>query len=223
MNRKRKMSKKEIIANEYVNSITHGIGIGLSIAALVLMVIQASYNGTTASIVSSSIFGASLILLYTSSTLYHSARNIRLKVLYNKIDHSMIYILIAGTYTPLTLVTLNGAWGWTIFGLIWAQAIAGVLFKIFWYKSKHRKLSAYTYIVMGLTIIIAFYPFAKNISETGLFWILIGNLVYIIGVFFYLADKRIPFAHGIFHLFVLGGSISHFFGIYYHVLPNITA
>lgn len=216
------MSKKEIIANEYVNSITHGIGIGLSIAALVLMIIQAAENGTAISVVSASIFGASLVLLYTSSTLYHSARRPRLKVIYNKVDHSMIYILIAGTYTPLSLVTLSGAWGWTIFGLIWAQAIIGVLFKVFWYKSKHRKLSAYTYVAMGLTILIASYPFVENISATGLFWIATGNLVYIAGVFFYLAEKRIPFAHGIFHLFVLGGSISHFFGIYHHILPNLT-
>ncbi len=215
------MTREMIIANEVVNSITHGIGLGLSIAGLVLMVVQAGYHGTPASIVSSAVFGASLVLLYASSMLYHGAWNKRHKVWLNKLDHSMIYVLIAGTHTPLALVTLNGAWGWTIFGLIWAQAIGGVLFKLFWYKSKYRKISALTYVLMGLTLFIAVYPLFKNMSPLGFTWIMIGNGVYVAGVFFYLAEKTIPFAHGVFHLFVMGGSISHFFGIYHHVLPNL--
>jgi len=213
------MSKTiSVRTEEIVNSLTHGIGIGLSITALVLMVVKASLHGTTAGIVGAAIFGASLIILYTASTLFHSARRIRVKYFLNKFDHSAIYILIAGTYTPVTLVTLEGAWGWSIFGVIWGLAIAGVLFKLFWYKPKYRALSAWMYVGMGLVIVVAVYPLVQNMSVGGLIWLGVGMLTYIVGVLFYLW-KNLPFAHGIFHLFVLAGSISHFFATYNHVLP----
>ncbi len=214
------MSKQITVrTEEIVNSITHAIGIGLSVTALVLMVVQAALHGTNAGIVGASIFGASLIVLYTASTLFHSARKLRLKYYLNKFDHSAIYILIAGTYTPVTLVTLQGAWGWSIFGVIWGLAIAGVLFKLFWYKPKYRALSAWMYVGMGSVIVIAVYPLVQTMSTMGLIWLGIGMLTYTVGVLFYLW-KNLPFAHGIFHLFVLGGSIAHFFATYHHILPT---
>lgn len=212
------MSKISVKTEETVNTVTHAIGIGLSIAALVLMLVQAAYHGTAAAVVGAAIFGTSLVVLYTASTLFHSARRIRLKYKLNKFDHSAIYVLIAGTYTPLTLVSLQGAWGWAIFGVIWALAVGGILFKLIWYKPKYRSLSAWTYVAMGFVIVIAAYPLVQSISTMGLIWVIIGMLTYALGVIFYLWEK-LPFAHGIFHLFVLGGSISHFFAIYFHVLP----
>lgn len=214
-------AKEKIKREEIVNSLTHLIGLGLSIAATVLMIIKASYYGSAISIVSASIFGATLIILYLASTLYHSARNMRLKYKLNKFDHSAIYILIAGTYTPFSIVLLQGGWGWSIFGVQWGLAIIGTLYKIFWYKPKYRAISAFAYIAMGLVIVIAAQPLAKVIAEKCFIWLAIGGLSYIVGVFFYLS-KKIPFAHGIFHLFIIGGSFAHFWAIYNYILPNLT-
>ncbi len=212
------MKKVSVKTQEIVNSLTHTVGIALSITALVLMLVQATYYGNTVGVVGAAIFGTSLIVLYTASALFHSAKRIRIKAKLNKFDHSAIYVLIAGTYTPVTLITLEGAWGWSILGVIWAAAIGGVLFKLIWYKPKYRALSAWLYVAMGSVIIVAVYPLALRFSTMGLIWLGIGMLTYTIGVLFYLW-KSLPFAHGIFHLFVLGGSISHFFAIYCHVLP----
>jgi hemolysin III len=210
-----------IKVDEIVNSVTHLIGVGLSITALVLMIVRSSLYGTPISVVSAAIFGSSLIALYLASTLYHAAKRIKLKIKLNKLDHSAIYILIAGTYTPFTIVLIQGGWGWSIFGVQWGLAIAGILFKLFWYKPKYRKISAWAYVAMGFVIIIALKPLIDSMSVMGLIWLAIGGVVYTAGVFFYLS-KKIPFAHGIWHLFVLGGSISHFFAVYNHVLPNLS-
>jgi hemolysin III len=177
-------------------------------------------HGTPISVVSASIFGSSLIILYLSSTLYHASRKIRIKAKLNKFDHSAIYILIAGTYTPFTIVLLQGGWGWSIFGIQWGLAIAGIIFKLFWYKPKYRVVSAWAYVGMGLVMLIAIKPLIDVLSTPGLIWLSIGGLVYITGVFFYLS-KKIPFSHGIWHLFVMGGSIAHFIAIYNYVLPNL--
>ena len=214
-------AKEKIVLEEKVNTTTHFIGILLSIAATALMIVKASYYGSAISIVSASIFGATLIILYTASTLYHSASNIRLKYKLNKFDHSAIYILIAGTYTPFSIVLLQGGWGWSIFGVQWGLAIIGTLYKIFWYKPKFRALSAFAYIAMGLVIVIAAQPLSAIITTKCFIWLAIGGASYIIGVFFYLT-KKIPFGHGIFHLFIIGGSFAHFWAIYNYVLPNLT-
>jgi hemolysin III len=205
--------------DEIVNTITHGIGILLSITALVLMVVRSAIYGTAASVVGASIFGAGLIILYSASTIYHSARKIRLKYYLNKFDHAAIYVLIASSYTPITLVTMRGAWGWSIFGVIWAIAIFGILFKIFWYKPKYRTISAWGYVAMGLVVIVAVKPLIASMPLWGLIWMAIGGVAYIIGVLFYLSE-RIPFGHGIFHLFVIAGSFAHFWAIYHYVLAN---
>jgi hemolysin III len=206
--------------DEIINSTTHLIGLGLSITALILMLVRSSLYGTPISIVSASIFGVSLVVLYLSSTLYHAASNVKLKIKLNKLDHSAIYVLIAGTYTPFTIVLLQGGWGWSIFGVQWGMAIAGIIFKVFWYKPKYRKISAWAYVGMGLVMIVALRPLIDKMSTGGLIWLSVGGAVYITGVFFYLS-RKIPFSHGIWHLFVMGGSMAHFFAIYNHVLPNL--
>ena len=202
--------------DEIINSITHGIGIGLAIAGTVLLIVQAAIHGTAWHVVSYSIFGAGMILLYTSSTLFHSAYSPRLKFKLNKLDHSSIYILIAATYTPLTLVTLRGAFGWVLFGLIWAMAIGGVVFKLWFYTSKFRLVSTILYMVMGWTVIIAIVPVIKHMPSPSIWFVLAGCLSYTFSPIFYLMRKH-PYAHGIFHLFILGGTICHFFAFLFMV------
>ena len=200
--------------HEILNSITHGIGVLLSIAALVLMIVFAAINeGDAWQFVSFSIYGASLITLYMASTLYHAIQRKKTKRFFNVFDHASIFILIAGTYTPFCLVPLRGPWGWTLFGIIWGLAIAGVIFKLFFYTDKLRVISAILYIGMGWIIIIALKPLIQNVPAGSLYWLLAGALSYCIGVLFYLRRQN-RFNHVIWHLFVLGGSISHFFAIF---------
>jgi len=206
--------------HEIFNSITHGIGVLLSIAALVLLVVFASIrDGGAWQVVSFSIYGASLIVLYLASTLLHAIRNRRLKKFFNLFDHCSIFILIAGTYTPFCLVPLRGTWGWAIFGVIWGLAIGGVLFKIFFYSDKLRVIGTLLYIAMGLIILIALRPLIQSVPAGALYWLLAGNLSYLFGVIFYLWRKY-RFNHVIWHLFVLGGSISHFFAIFFYMIPK---
>ena len=199
---------------EIVNSLTHGIGFIGAIALTVLLVHKASLHGDVWHIVSFSIFGIGMMLVFLSSTLYHKERNLRKKYRLNIYDHSTIYILIAATYTPITLVSIRGGFGWTLFGLAWGMAIFGIIFKIWFYSPKLRKLSLWLYIVMGWLILIAIVPILKNVPEVSLWYLLIGSLSYFSSTYFYLY-KKIPFHHGIFHLLILGGSICHFFAFYF--------
>lgn len=208
--------KRYSFAEEVFNSVSHGIGAGLGIAGLVIMIVYAAYTGDAWKIVSTTIFGASLIFMYTSSTLYHALVG-RKRVFFNKMDHSAIYVLIAGTYTPFMLVTLRGPWGWSIFGAIWALAIAGILFKMFWYTKKLRTLSAVIYLIMGWLVVIALKPLIAKLPIGGLIWLVAGGLSYSIGIIFYLV-KKIPFGHGIWHLFVLGGSFCHYLSVLLYVI-----
>lgn len=213
--------RKWVIAlHEILNSLTHGAGVLLSIAGLVLLLVFAISSDADAwKIVSFSIYGASLIIMFTASTLYHSFRNKRIKHFLNLFDHAAIYVLIAGTYTPFTLVSLRGPWGWSIFGVIWGLALGGVIFKVFFYKDKYRVLSAIIYVFMGLIIIVAIGPLIRNVPASGLYWLFAGGVSYITGVYFYIRRKN-RFNHVIWHLFVLGGAINHFFAIFYYVLPH---
>ncbi len=217
------MKKIKIIItlDELLNSISHGIGVLLSIAALVLLVVFASVRpyGDVWKIVSFSIYGTSLIIMYTASTLYHSYQNPRIKKFLNLFDHAAIYVLIAGTYTPFMLVSIRGPWGWSIFGVIWGLAIAGVIFKLFFYNDKYRKISAIVYFLMGWIILIAIRPLILEVPTAGLLWLLAGCLIYSMGIPFYIKREN-PYNHVVWHLFVLGGSITHFFAIMYYVLPN---
>lgn len=203
---------------ELFNSITHGAGILLSIAALVLMIVFSSIYGSTRHVVSCTIFGVTLILLYTASTLYHSFRKPEIKKVFRIFDHSCIYLLIAGTYTPFLLITLRGILGWTMFGVIWFMAIAGVVFKIF-FVHRLKIVSVIAYVFMGWMIIFAIKPLVNTLPSDGIFWLVAGGLAYTLGVIFY-AWKKLPFNHAIWHLFVLGGSICHFFAVIFHVLPS---
>lgn len=202
---------------EFVNVLSHGIGFLLSVAALTLMVVFASLDGNAWHIVGVSIFGASLVVLYLASTLFHWSVRPKIRKYLNVFDHSAIYVLIAGTYTPFLLVTLNGPWGWSLFGVIWGLAIAGVVFKMF-FTGKYDKLSLIIYVLMGWLILIAIVPLIQNLSTMGLIWLLIGGISYSIGAVFYLLNKM-PFNHAIFHFWVLGGSICHFFAVFWYVIP----
>lgn len=214
-------NKTEISAvrfqEELANSITHGIGVVLSIAGLVLLVIYSSLNGNVWHIVSSSIFGASMIFLYTASTFYHSFTTEKLKYFFKILDHSFIYILIAGTYTPFTLVTLHGWLGWTLFGIIWGLAISGVVFK-FYFVNRFSIVSTVIYLLMGWLIILAINPLMDALPFEGLIWLIVGGLSYSFGVIFYVWHN-LKFSHGIWHLFVLGGTICHFFSVFFYVIP----
>lgn len=203
------------LGEEIANSITHGIGAALSVAALVLLVVFAALRGDVWRIVSFSIYGSSLIILYLTSTLYHSFTNPKVKRLFRVLDHSMIFILIAGSYTPITLTILRGPWGWTLFGLIWGLAIFGIIMKIAFFD-RFDALSVVLYILMGWLVVIALKPLLAAAPQGLMMWMGIGGLSYSLGVIFY-AWNRLPYNHAIWHLFVLGGSISHFFGMLLHI------
>jgi len=206
----------ESLSERLFNTITHGIGSILSIVALVLMVVYASYNSDAWSIVGVSIFGSTLILLYMSSTLYHAFSNGRVKQIFKTLDQSFIYLLIAGTYTPVLLITLRNTLGWTVFGLVWAMAIGGITHRIFFFD-KLKKLSLVSYIVMGWLSLIVFKSLLNAAPAELVVWLLIGGAFYTGGLIFYSWEK-LPFNHAIWHLFVLGGSFSHFMGIYLYLV-----
>jgi len=207
---------EKTVGEEIANVITHGIGLLLSIAALVLLIVFACIKGDVWHIVSFTIYGVTMILVYASSTFFHAFKNYKLKKLFNLFDHSAIFLLIAGTYTPLTLVTLRGTLGWTIFGVIWGLAIFGIVMKVF-FIGKRRVLSALLFVAMGWMIVLAAKPLIANMDIEGLWLLLAGGLSYSFGVIFYLW-KSLPYSHSIWHLFVLGGTICHFFAILLYVL-----
>lgn len=200
---------------EKFNVISHFVGLLLSIAALVLLVVKASLMGNVWHIVSFSVYGLSLIVLYLASTLYHNAKNPIKRAKLNIFDHAAIYVLIAGSYTPFTLVTLNGTVGWVLFGLTWGAALAGVVFKIF-FIGKFDKLSTVMYVLMGWMVVFAMKPLYENLSPQGLFWLIMGGVFYTVGAVFY-AQNKLKFNHAIFHIFVLLGSASHFVSIFFFV------
>lgn len=207
--------KTQTLGEEIANSITHGIGAGLSIAALIILTVLASRRGDAWRIVSFSIYGATLVLLYLSSTLYHSFLSLKIKNIFRILDHSAIYLLIAGTYTPVTLTLMRGAWGWTLFGLAWAMAIGGIIVTAL-LLDKLKALLVLSYVVMGLLVVIAIKPMIQMLPRGMIIWLFIGGACYILGILFYLW-KRLPYHHPIWHLFVLGGSISHFLGILFYL------
>lgn len=203
---------------EIVNSLTHGLGAVLSLIGLIVMVVMAAQRGDAWQIVSFSIFGTSLFVLYLASTLYHSAstrdqnrsRPLARRFL-KTFDHSAIYLLIAGSYTPFVLVTLRGAWGWSIFGVVWGIAIAGILLKCLFIERFH-KASLILYLLMGWLCVVAGKQLLANLSRFSLLLLVFGGLSYTIGVVFYVWHK-LPYNHAIWHLFVLGGSAFHYFSI----------
>jgi hemolysin III len=202
---------------EIANSITHGIGIVLAIAALVVLTVFAGIYGNAWHIVSVSIYGATLILLYTASTLYHSIRQSRVKSFLQILDHSAIYLLIAGTYTPFTLVNLRGPWGWSLFGVIWGFAIVGTAFQLSPIRRWHA-VSLGLYIGMGWAVVVAIKPLIATVAAGGIVFLVLGGLAYTAGILFY-GWKKLKYHHAIWHLFVLAGSILHFFAVLFYVVP----
>lgn len=203
---------------EIANSISHGLGAVLSIAGLSVLVSMAAMNGDAWRIVGVTVYGVTLVALYLSSTLYHSFPWPRVKRIFRYFDHAAICLLIAGTYTPFTLVNMRGFWGWTIFGLIWTMAIAGILVKVLG-RGRLLPVSVTLYLAMGWLVLIALRPAIEAIDPAGIRWLLIGGLAYTVGVLFFVWHK-LPFNHAIWHLFVLAGSICHFFAVLFYAFSE---
>lgn len=204
-------SKKE----ELLNILTHGLGLLLSVVGFPFLIIKAfSFDGfwKPASLI---IFGISLIVLYAASTFYHAAKEAKLRRKLNIFDHAAIYVLIAGTYTPYTIIVLEGTVGWIIFGLTWGFALTGIILKLF-YTGRFDKLSTAMYVLMGWQIVFAIKPLMENLSTEGLQFLFAGGVFYTIGAILY-SIKKLPFNHAIFHVFVVLGSLSHFLSIFYYV------
>ena len=200
---------------ERFNSISHLVGAGLAVLGSVLLIVPAARLGDPWKIVSFSIYGAMLIALYVASTLYHSVRG-RAKVILQKFDHCSIYLLIAGSYTPFALVSLRGVWGWSLLGAVWTLALVGILQEI-WFAKGARVLSLVIYLLMGWLALVAIVPLWTALSPAGFAWLAAGGLFYTVGIIFYVADQRVRHGHGLWHLFVLGGSSCHFFTVLFFV------
>jgi hemolysin III len=205
------------LSEEIASSVTHGIGLLLAVAALVVMVVFAALRGTAWHVVSCSIYGTTMVLMFAASTLYHSFPWPRAKAVLKVIDHSAIYLLIAGTYTPFLLISLRGPWGWSLFGVVWGLALVGVVFKIF-FAGRFKLLSTLVYVGMGWMVVVAIRPLYQNLPMGGLVWLVAGGLFYTAGTAFYLG-RRIPFNHAIWHAFVFAGSLCHFFSVMWYVIP----
>jgi hemolysin III len=201
---------------EKFNAITHLVGAMLAIAGTIVLIVLATLQGDPWKIVSMSIYGATLVLLYSFSALYHSLRG-RAKIILRELDHHSIYLLIAGSYTPFCLVTLRGPWGWSLLGVVWGLAVLGSLQEL-WLKDSARIVSLLIYIVMGWVALVALFQLLHALGPAGLAWLVAGGLFYTIGIVFYAIDTRLTHAHGIWHLFVLAGSASHYVAILFYVL-----
>lgn len=207
----------ETPAEEVASSITHAVGGLLAVAALTLMVVVAAEAGDARRVVSVSVYGATLVFMYVASTAYHLVRPPRAKRVMRILDHASIYLLIAGTYTPVLLVSMRGGWGWSLFGVLWGLALVGVLIKSF-YVERWEMLSTSLYVAMGWMALIAAKPLVGSLPPGGLGWLIGGGVAYTAGVAFFVWD-HLPFNHAIWHLFVLLGSICHFFAVLLYVLP----
>lgn len=202
---------------EVANAITHGIGAALSIAGLVVLIVAAAMNGSAWHVVSFTVYGVTMVLLYAASTLVHSFPEGKLKDLFETFDHSCIYLFIAGTYTPIVLTTLRGPLGWTLFGIVWGLAAGGVVFKAFFTK-KFLVLSTLFYVAMGWLIVFAWQPLQSLLQPGGIRLLIAGGLMYTIGSVFYVW-RGFPHHHAVWHLFVVAGSVLHYFAILLYVLP----
>ncbi|HWR29465.1 MAG TPA: hemolysin III family protein [Negativicutes bacterium] len=203
---------------EKLNAVTHGVGAGLAVLALVALLVSVHAAGDIWCVTSAVMYGVSLVVLYLASTLYHSFSGRRVKQVFQIIDHSAIYVLIAGTYTPFLLILLRGTLGWIMFGVIWGLAVVGILFKTV-FTQRFEILSTVGYLLMGWLIVFLGKPLVMALPTPGLIWLVAGGLLYSLGSVFYLA-RRLPFHHAIWHLFVIAGSAAHFVTVYFYVLPD---
>lgn len=201
---------------EKFNALTHLVGAVLALAGTVMLIVLAALDGDPWKVVGVSIYGATLVLLYSSSTLYHSLRG-RAKNIFRELDHHSIYLLIAGSYTPFCLVTLRGPWGWSLFGLVWGLAVLGSLLEL---RPQHggRILPVVIYVMMGWVALVALAPLLQALGLAGFAWVAAGGVFYTIGIVFYALDTRLAHAHGIWHLFVIAGSATHYVAVLRYVL-----
>ena len=208
----------ESVIEELANGITHGIGLALSVVGLIVLVVLSILRGNAWHIAGCTTFGVTLVLLYAASTMYHSFRSPRFKRILKILDHTAIYLLIAGTYTPFTLVNLRGFWGWTLFGLVWGLSVFGILWKLF-HVDRFQIVSTLVYVAMGWLVLIAIKPVMSAVPLSGMAWLFAGGLFYTVGILFF-AWKRVPYNHAIWHVFVMAGSICHYFAVMFYVLPS---
>jgi hemolysin III len=206
------------LAEEIAHAITHGVGLLLSVAGLVVLIVLASLRGDTWHVVSVSVYGATLVLLYSASTFYHALPAPRAKRVFRTLDHAAIYVLIAGTYTPFVLVNLRGGWGWALFGVVWGLAVLGIVLEAV-AKQRVRVLSVILYLGLGWLIAIAVKPLMQSVEPGGLALLVAGGLAYSVGVVFY-GWKRLPYHHAVWHVFVMAGSLFHFFAVLFYVIPR---
>jgi hemolysin III len=208
------------LGEEIAHSVSHGVGIVLSIAGLAVLVTAAALRGDAWDVTSSAIFGSTLVLMYTASTVYHAVPLPRVRRVLRTLDHSAIYLLIAGTYTPFTLGPLRGPWGWTLFAVVWTAAVAGVVFKSV-ALGRAPIFSVALYVTMGWCVVVAFGPLARSVEPGGLALLIAGGLCYTLGIVFY-AWHRLRFGHFVWHLFVLAGSVLHYLAVLFYVIPRPT-
>jgi hemolysin III len=211
-----KVDSKYTLTEEVFHGISHGIGAALAIAGFVVLVVLAAKGSDALRIVSFSIYGGSLILLYLASTLYHSFQDENLKRFFHYFDHLSIFLLIAGTYTPVALIGLRGAWGWTLFGLIWSFAVCGIIYELL-FLGRYKWITVTIYLGMGWLAIVAIKPMLMIVPHGLLWWILAGGLCYTVGVLFYVR-KKMQYHHVLWHIFVLFGSTCHFLGFLFYLV-----
>ena len=208
-------ARRPTFGEELANSLSHGLGLLLAIAGLPILVVHAEHRDSVSAVVGAAIFGSSAILLYLASTLYHAIPQQRIKDIFRLLDHAAIFLLIAGTYTPITLGVLHGGWGWTLFGLIWGLALAGLIFKAL-VGVRFPRLSTLLYVAMGWVVVIAIRPLWLHMAAGGLLWLAAGGLAYSLGVVFFVLDEKVRYSHFIWHLFVLAGTACHFFAVLFY-------
>jgi hemolysin III len=212
---RRSQVREQTLGEEIANTISHSVGLGAAIVGTPLLIVHAVQQGGIGYLVGSSIFSATMIVLYLASSLYHSFHPGKLKHIFRIIDHSAVYLLIAGTYTPFTLGVLYGPWGWTLLILIWGLALTGVALKVL-RRITHPIISTILYLLMGWLIIVAIDPLYERLPAAGLFWLVAGGLAYTLGTIFFVADSRLRYGHFIWHWFVLAGTTCHYFAVYWY-------
>ncbi|MFO8061335.1 MAG: hemolysin III family protein [bacterium] len=213
------MNKRQYSVREEVfHAIAHGIGLILAIAGLIALITLSAMRGNMWHVISTSIYGGTLVILYLNSTLYHALAKSRAEKVFRILDHSSIYLLIAGTYTPFALVTIKGGWGWAVFGIVWGLAVLGIVFKALT-AGRFKTFSTILYLIMGWLIVIVIGRIINNLERGGIILLFIGGAFYSLGTVFYML-KRVPYFHLIWHIFVLCASIAHFFAVLFYVIPS---
>lgn len=210
-----KRAPDQTTGEEIANAVSHGVGSLLAIGGMVYLIVQASRGGVAYHVVGASLFGATVLMLYLASTLYHALPQGPAKRLFRILEHSAIFLLIAGTYSPFALGILRGPWGWSLLGAIWALAIAGILMKAL-ARRQHPVMSVSLYLLMGWLVVVAIDPLVDRMADTGLVWLVAGGVAYTIGVVFFALGERLAYGHFVWHLFVLAGTICHYFAVLWH-------